>query len=253
MTDANSSELPTIFDPSTCTRKGLCPVTTIRKQGENPLESHSLYYEIHGTGPEKIVLIMGSSFSWFPQVGHFARVPDYSVLVFDNRGVGNSGTPKGPYTTSGMAEDVICLLDYLDWKGDHNVHVVGLSLGGMIAQELAMRIPERIVSLTLGVTTRGGRPWSNLPPWKGVSNLAKYTIPAYPQSLLVWLTSLAARARLTFTKELQDKIPLLFDMLYPTSWIDELAEDDPEGRTNREIQEIASSPLIKQLLLAHSY
>ena len=48
----------TIFDPATCTRKGLCPVTKIRKQAE-PLESHSLYYEIHGSGPVKVVFIMG--------------------------------------------------------------------------------------------------------------------------------------------------------------------------------------------------
>ena len=51
-------ELPTMLDPATCTRKGLCPVTKIRHQ-ENPLESHSLYFEQHGTGPEKIVFIMG--------------------------------------------------------------------------------------------------------------------------------------------------------------------------------------------------
>lgn len=49
---------PTIFDPTTCTRKGLCPVTEIRHQSP-PLESHSLYYEIHGSGPEKVVFIMG--------------------------------------------------------------------------------------------------------------------------------------------------------------------------------------------------
>jgi pimeloyl-ACP methyl ester carboxylesterase len=84
-----------------------------------------------------------------------------------------------------MAEDVIVLLDYLGWTGDHDLHVVGSSLGGMIAQgtlhrvivtychnrssfttELAARIPDRIVSLTLTVTTAGGvfRPLCNLPP-----------------------------------------------------------------------------------------
>ena len=56
------SEPPTIFDPATCTRKGLCPVTQIRKQGGDPFESHSLYYEIHGSGPEKVVFIMGYTF-----------------------------------------------------------------------------------------------------------------------------------------------------------------------------------------------
>ena len=58
---ASSSDFkapPTIFDPATCTRKGLCPVTQIRNQ-EDLLESHSLYFEVHGSGPEKVVFIMG--------------------------------------------------------------------------------------------------------------------------------------------------------------------------------------------------
>lgn len=84
-----------------------------------------------------------------------------------------------------MAEDVICLLDYVGWTAEKDVHVVGISLGGMIAQgelfgcairfklkggmiELALRIPERIGSLTLAVTTPGGRVWNNLPPVRGV-------------------------------------------------------------------------------------
>lgn len=81
-----------------------------------------------------------------------------------------------------MAEDVIVLLDYLGWKEERSVHAVGISLGGMIAQgmrevhalpsivsevnissELAARIPDRLTSLTLAVTTPGGRPWNNLP------------------------------------------------------------------------------------------
>lgn len=82
-----------------------------------------------------------------------------------------------------MAEDAIALLDYVGWTGHRDLHVVGISLGGMIAQgkpevisvtyvkinsrdasELATRIPERIASLTLGVTTPGGHPWTNFPP-----------------------------------------------------------------------------------------
>ncbi len=53
------SKLNTIFDPTTCVKKGLCPVTKIRGQDQDPLESHSLYYELHGTGPEKLLLIYG--------------------------------------------------------------------------------------------------------------------------------------------------------------------------------------------------
>jgi pimeloyl-ACP methyl ester carboxylesterase len=58
----------------------------------------------------------------------------YSLLVFDNRGCGYSGYPTGRYTTSGMAEDIIVLLDHLGWTTLRQIHVVGVSLGGMIAQ-----------------------------------------------------------------------------------------------------------------------
>ncbi|EPQ51174.1 hypothetical protein GLOTRDRAFT_133293 [Gloeophyllum trabeum ATCC 11539] len=217
-TDTVPEDLKTLFDPKTCTRKGLCPVTEIRKQGEDPLESHSLYFEVHGSGPEKIVFIMGlnsTSFAWAPQVEYFGRQPEYSVLVFDNRGVGNSGVPRGPYSTSQMAEDAIVLLDYIGWTEKRSVHVVGISLGGMISQELATRIPERIVSLTLAVTTPGGwRPFANLPSWKGLSGLT----------------------RATFITDPAKKIPIVLEMVYPIKWLDEKDEDDPLGRTNREVQ-----------------
>lgn len=103
MSSSNRSvELPTFFDASTCVRKGLCPVTQLRAQGPEALESHSLYYEQHGTGTDhKVVFIMGlnsSSFGWGPQVQHFGKSKDHTILVFDNRGVGNSGYPRGPYT-----------------------------------------------------------------------------------------------------------------------------------------------------------
>jgi pimeloyl-ACP methyl ester carboxylesterase len=98
----SSPQLPTAFDPATCVRKGLCPVTKIRGQEYDPLESHSLYYEQHGRGTEyKVVFIMGlnsSAFAWGPQVRHFGTSDTHTALVFDNRGVGNSGYPRGPYT-----------------------------------------------------------------------------------------------------------------------------------------------------------
>ncbi|OJA19676.1 hypothetical protein AZE42_06952 [Rhizopogon vesiculosus] len=209
-------EYETLFDSATCTRKGLCPVTQIRNQG-GPLESHSLYYEQHGTGPEKVIFIMGlnsTSFGWLPQVEHFGRLPQYSALVFDNRGVGLSGTPTGPYSTSGMAEDVIALLDYLDWTEERSVHVVGISLGGMIALELADRIPDRIISLSLIVTTAGGLFWQNMPSWKGSTALT----------------------RLLMTGDPEVKVPIIMDMLFPQEWLVAKATDDPEGRTNLEVQ-----------------
>ena len=68
------------------------------------------------------------------QVEYLSRTGKHQVLVFDNRGAGNSGTPRGPYTTSAMAEDVIALLDFLGWTERRGIHIVGISLGGMIAQ-----------------------------------------------------------------------------------------------------------------------
>lgn len=129
------ADLPVFFDQSTCVRKGLCPIMTVQAQSQTPVESHRIYYQLHGTGKEKIVFIMGmntSSFAWEGQVPHFAK--NHSVLVFDNRGVGNSDTPSGPYNTFEMAQDVITLLDYLGWGKGRELHVVGVSLGGMIAQ-----------------------------------------------------------------------------------------------------------------------
>ncbi|KAH9036175.1 alpha/beta-hydrolase [Lactarius pseudohatsudake] len=139
----------TIHDPATCTRKGLSPVAKSTGQGPH-LEAHSL--------------INDGLNSWVGQVKHFGRLPQYSILVFDNRGTGNSDTPKGLYSTSAMAEDAIVLLDFIGWTESRSVHVVGLSLGGMIAQELAYRIPERCISLSLAATTAGGLPIFNIPP-----------------------------------------------------------------------------------------
>ncbi|KZV61074.1 alpha/beta-hydrolase [Peniophora sp. CONT] len=211
-------ELPTLLDPSTCTRKGLCPVTHIRGQDDDPLESHSLYYEIHGSGPERVVLIMGlngSFLSWMRQVEYLSRTGKHQVLVFDNRGAGNSGTPHGPYTTSAMAMDVIALLDYLGWSEQRGIHMVGISLGGMIAQEVAWRIPERLASLMLAVTTPGGPFWTNFPPWVGFITLA----------------------RLLFITDRDKKVPIAIGMLFSKEWLDAPAEGDDRGRTNRQVQE----------------
>jgi hypothetical protein len=68
-TGTGVENLKTLFDPSTLVRKGLCPVTEVRakKGNSEPTESHSLYYEQHGTGPEKVLFIMGCVFSHVAQ------------------------------------------------------------------------------------------------------------------------------------------------------------------------------------------
>jgi 3-oxoadipate enol-lactonase len=110
-------------------------------------------WERHGTGPA-LLLIHGLGYArwgWEPVVEPLAR--SFDVLLFDNRGIGDSEAPPGPYTATQMAEDAVRVLDE---AGVERAHVVGTSLGGMIAQELALGWPDRVERLVLACTTPGG-------------------------------------------------------------------------------------------------
>lgn len=112
-----------------------------------------LYYEVHGEG-EPLLLIMGLSLnskSWFRTIPALSE--QYKVIVFDNRGVGRSGKPNTPYSIELMAEDARAVLDAAEIE---SAHVYGISMGGMIAQRLTLKYPERVKSLILGCTTSGG-------------------------------------------------------------------------------------------------
>eukprot|EP01134_Creolimax_fragrantissima_P002734 CFRG2734T1 len=131
------------------------------------------YYEFVGTGDVKVIFIMGlygTSAAWEYQKAYFEGSTDFQLLMFDNRGVGKSQSPEGRYTTSMMAYDARGLLDGLGWS---SVHIVGVSMGGMISQELALLLGEkRVLSLTLLSTHAGG--WSNkIPPLTGVTCFLK--------------------------------------------------------------------------------
>ena len=109
--------------------------------------------EACGDGPP-LLLIMGLGYArwcWDPIVEPLAR--SHRVITFDNRGIGESDKPPGPYTAAQMAADAVAVLD---GHGVERADVIGTSLGGMIAQELALAHPERIDRLVLACTTPGG-------------------------------------------------------------------------------------------------
>lgn len=78
-------------------------------------------------------------------LGH-RQADRYASLIFDNRGIGESDKPFGRYSTSQMAQDLLEVLDHIGWTAERQLHVVGISMGGMIAQELVVApLPQRYV------------------------------------------------------------------------------------------------------------
>jgi pimeloyl-ACP methyl ester carboxylesterase len=114
-----------------------------------------LFYEVTGTG-EPLLFLHGlgsSGRDWELQVQAFAR--DYRVITVDLRGHGRSQKADGSYSIPLFAEDVIALLDHI---APEAVHVVGLSMGGMVALQLALTSPERVRSLTVVNSSAGLNP-----------------------------------------------------------------------------------------------
>lgn len=120
-------------------------------------DSLRIQYQVAGEAGSPVVLIMGLGLpaaGWAAQVEAFA--PHHRVLTFDNRGVGGTGSPPGPYRIEEMAGDTLALMDHLGWP---DAHVAGISMGGMIAQELALSAPGRVRSLALLSTAGRGLGW----------------------------------------------------------------------------------------------
>jgi pimeloyl-ACP methyl ester carboxylesterase len=108
-----------------------------------------MFYMEAGAG-EPLVLVMGfggDHLAWGLQIPAFAA--KYRVIAFDNRGVGQSDAPDVPYSTAMMADDAVGLMDGL---GIERAHLCGVSMGGMIAQEITLRHPSRVRTLQLHAT-----------------------------------------------------------------------------------------------------
>ena len=146
----------------------------------------TVYWESAGSG-EPVLLVMGlgmASTGWWRTIPVLAD--KLRVISFDNRGAGRSDSPDRPYTLADMADDAIAVLDAAEVA---TASVYGISMGGMIAQELAIRHPGRVRALVLGASTSGGarhtlpdaevldflRRRSTMPPEEGVWASVPYT------------------------------------------------------------------------------
>ncbi|MDI9646036.1 MAG: alpha/beta fold hydrolase [Archaeoglobales archaeon] len=113
-----------------------------------------LYYEVYGSGfPLLMIMGLGGNVLWWDPLilNEFSK--HFKVVVFDNRGSGRSDKPDGEYSIKIFADDTVELMNSL---GINRAHILGISMGGMIAQEIALSYPERVEKLVLVVTHPGG-------------------------------------------------------------------------------------------------
>jgi 3-oxoadipate enol-lactonase len=157
-----------------------------------------IYWDEQGEGAP-ILLIMGLAYA--SCMWHRTRpvlVDRFRTIVFDNRGIGNSDVPAGPYPIALMASDAAAVLDA---AGFDSAHVFGVSMGGMIAQEFALQYPKRVRPLILGCTAAGG--------------------PTGVRAEQDAIQMLMSRDKMTPEQVLQAPIPFIYDAATSRERIDE--------------------------------
>lgn len=116
------------------------------------LNGFQIHYDVHGDG-DPLICVHGLGCdrrAWALQIQPFAE--QYRSVFFDNRDVGQSSLATEGYSTADMAQDVLALADHLELE---TFHLLGISLGGMVSQQVALAAPERVRTLTLAVTHGG--------------------------------------------------------------------------------------------------
>src|ERR1700704_6917954 len=123
------------------------------------VNGQTLYYEVLGEEGEPLLCVMGlaaNTLAWTLQMQPFGE--RHKAVFFDNRDVGQSSMADGPYSLADMAQDALALADELELD---SFHLVGVSMGGAIAQEMALAAPDRGRTLTLAVTFAGAGAWGH--------------------------------------------------------------------------------------------
>lgn len=176
-----------------------------RREGGEPVpyartDDTELHYETRGIGPPLLLLMgLGATGDLWGDAFLSALAARFRLLIVDNRGTGNSGRGGGIYSIARLAADAVAVLEK---EGLLAAHVLGVSMGGMVAQELAVSRPSRVRGLVLGCTSPGG-PEAELPRRSTMESLARQGLfgvsqllvtPEYAAKRTGLLTRLAVRA-----------------------------------------------------------
>ncbi|MHB8381296.1 MAG: alpha/beta fold hydrolase [Candidatus Binataceae bacterium] len=173
----------------------------------------NLHYDVYGAG-DPLLMIMGlgaSSAAWDEElVQDLAR--EFRVITFDNRGTGQSDKPDEPYSIEMFADDAAGVMDGLKIA---RAHIFGVSMGGMIAQEFALRHAARTATLTLGCTTPGGK-HAAPPPAESLKVLTAPRVGVSPEDVIRrgWPLGFSAGYIKEHRAELEARIPRLLE--HPT-------------------------------------
>src|ERR1700689_4465912 len=164
------------------------------------INNHSakIYWDEQGQG-SPLLLIMGLGYP--AALWHRTRPilsQHFRTIALDNRGVGSSDVPPGPYSIATMASDATAILDA---AGVPSAHVFGVSMGGMIAQEFALQYPERVQSLILGCTAARG--------------------PNAQRAGAAALEMLKASSQMSREQAAEAAVPFIYDPATPRHLIDE--------------------------------
>lgn len=171
----------------------------------NPADGTGLHYEVHGDGPP-LVLIMGlggDTAAWGMQIAAFAR--QHRVIAFDNRGAGASDKPDTPYDMSTMAADTLAVMDA---AGVERAAVLGVSMGGIIAQALYERAPERVTGLVLAATGPPVHSRHYVAPAAEVGATLRLDRHEHPRREII-----AAMAAIFYHPRYRERVPDLADRL----------------------------------------